>query len=226
MKSRHIAAIGIFVTMSMVIAFATVKIWTTHGFQGMPKEIPQSHPRSIKERIQTRSDNLISIASPTNLQKFEDVKSLTSKSHLIITGQVKALQSKLGPDEDFIFTDCPIKVHRIITNELTDVGDLSEIIVQVPGGRVEFENGKFAEVRLPEFWQNPVPGETYVFFLVKSIGSHFNLVGGPQGLFRINTEKKIQSQTRPDDVLARLYQGRNMELFVSEILVSKKQTVK
>ena len=169
--------------------------------------------RSMRVRAMASDRDLVSIASPSNLTRFNTLEQLVSGSILIINGTVEKTTSVFSESEDFIFTDCRIAVTRVISGRF----DGSEsITVRVPGGKIQLENGKTAETRMPDFWRSPLAGKEYVFFLTKDEFGNFKIRGGPQGMFEIR-DGVLTPQGFADDALAIAYKGRSFETISNEI---------
>ncbi len=96
-------------------------------------------------------------------------------------------------------------------------GSGQPITVRGPGGRVDFGDGTFAEVKLPDFWNNPEAGKSYVFFLEKRADGYFVLRGGPQGLFEVTPGGTIKPQVREEDQLMKRYDNKDARSFYDEL---------
>src|SRR5690242_15448511 len=91
------------------------------------------------------------------------------------------------------------------------------ITVRAPGGKVDFGDGTSAEVKLPEFWNNPEVGKSYVLFLEKRSTDYYVLRGGPQGTFEVTSAGTIKPEVREDDQLMKRYNGVLARAFYEEV---------
>jgi len=183
----------------------------------------QQRPDIRSETLRTqaeKSGSATATARPTNLRRYDTVDTLAHDSKAIIVGRVDTKTSQLlPPAEKLIVTDFQITVQDAMKGVLAPG---QSIRVRTPGGRVDFGEGKYAEVKMPEFWKYPEVGKLYVFFLEGRNDGSFVLRGGPQGLFEINAAGTIKPQVRPEDKLAQNYDGKSLEAFLAEVRKANK----
>lgn len=159
-------------------------------------------------------------ARPTNLRRYETVSALAGESTAIIIGTVDSKTSQLLPPADkLIVTDFQITVREPMKGVLAPG---QAVRVRTPGGRVDFGDGKYAEVKLPNFWNYPEVGKLYVFFLEGRKDGSFVLRGGPQGLFEVTPAGTIKAQVRPEDKLMENYDGKSLGSFLAEVRKASK----
>ena len=163
------------------------------------------------------------IANPDGMKRYNDVKSLVHDSSDIVNGGLVETVSRFRTAEERnIVTDFKIVVQNTLKGEILS-GE--EIIVRGPGGRIQFEDGSSAEVKMPPYWKNPEMGKTYTFFLRKK-GNVFMLTGGPQGLFEMLNNGTAQPQVRPQDELMQRYKDKDTLSFLDEVNQSIKEDTK
>lgn len=175
---------------------------------------PQKEPRkSLREQAQ-RAGSVKVFSEPKNLKRYDSLKPLVKNSAAIVIGTVEAKATQLNePAGTSIVTNYQVEVVEVLNG---NVALAPTIEVREPGGRVDFADGTFAEVSMPEFWNSPEVGQTYVFFLRSGKDQKLWLNGGPQGLFKISDEK-ITPQGRKQDKLMQTYNGKSRAAFVNEI---------
>jgi hypothetical protein len=144
-----------------------------------------------------------------------DVEALTKDSVALIVGRfTKKLAARI-PDYRVIYTDYEVAVDEVVKGNLKQA---KTIVITVPGGRVDFEDGTSAEQTTPTFEQ-PRIGRTYTLFLTteNAVPSVFFLMGGPQGMFDIEDISAVKSHGREDDLSAVETKGQNRESFLKNV---------
>ncbi|HEV8368665.1 MAG TPA: hypothetical protein VGQ39_12000 [Pyrinomonadaceae bacterium] len=183
------------------------------------QQVPDIRSQSLRTQAE-KSGSVTATARPTNLRRYDAVNTLAQESNAIITGTVNSQTSQLlPPAEKLIVTDFKITVREPIKGALVTGQTIS---VRTPGGRVDFGDGKYAEVKMPDFWKYPEVGKLYVVFLESRTDGSFVLRGGPQGLFEINAAGTIKAQVRPEDKLAQNYDGKKLRSFLAEVRTANK----
>ena len=143
------------------------------------------------------------------------VETLTKSSVAVIVGRfTKKLDARI-PDSRVIFTDYEVTIDELIKGNLHQV---RTIVLTVPGGRIDFEDGTSAEQITPNF-ERPRIARTYVLFLTEEVAlpSVFFLSGGPQGMFDIEDNSNVKSHGRPDDPGAVEAKGKNRDSFLEHV---------
>lgn len=143
------------------------------------------------------------------------LETLTKDSVAVIVGRfTKKLDARI-PDSMVIFTDYEVAVNELVKGNLKQA---KTIVVTVPGGRVDFEDGTSAEQTTPTF-ERPRIGRTYTLFLTteNAVPSVFFLMGGPQGIFDIEDSSAVKSHGREDDPSAVETKGQNRESFLKNV---------
>jgi len=113
-----------------------------------------------------------------------------------------------------ILTEYEIVVQDTIKG---DVIPGSVIIVNLPGGRVDFEDGTSAELKTPNF-EHVKPGNTYTLFLteVEKSPGQFTLSGGPQGLVEFASDGSVKSHGRQTDPITEQTKGKSKQSFLQD----------
>ena len=143
------------------------------------------------------------------------LEDLTKNSVAVIVGRFTKQLAAHIPDSRLIFTDYEVAVEELVKG---DIKEAKTIVVTLPGGRMDFEDGTSAEQTTPSF-ERPVIGRTYTLFLMReaALPSVFFLVGGPQGMFDIEGSAGVKSHGRPDDPAAVETKGKNRESFLKNV---------
>lgn len=195
-----------------VVVIATAALIMVAGLPGRSAQQSKENLKSL--RLQAQHGSVTAHGHPRNLKRYDDLKPLVKESGAIVIGTVQSQASRLiGPEEQMIATDYQVDVSEVLNGELATG---QSIDVRGPGGRVDFGDGTFAQVEMPEFWSPPETGGSYVFFLKKGAEGKFRLNGGPQGLFRISDDV-ITPQGKKEDKLMQAYNGKSRAAFISEI---------
>jgi hypothetical protein len=198
-------------------AVGLVVMRSNSAIQGQQK--PDIRSETLRTQAQ-KSGSATATARPTNLRRYDTVDALAHDSNAIIVGRVDTKTSQLlPPAEKLIVTDFQITVQDAMKGVLAPG---QSIRVRTSGGRVDFGNGKYAEVKMPDFWKYPEVGKLYVLFLDRRNDGSFVLRGGPQGLFEVTSERTIKAQVRPEDKLMQNYNDKTLVSFLDEIRRSGK----
>ena len=193
---------------------ALALVWARPTGSPQARERPNVRADTLRTKAK-REGKAVAAAQPTNLRRYNDVGTITRESNTIVVGVVASKASQLlPPAEKFIVTDFQVNVQTVLKGGLA-LG--SAITVRTSGGRVDFGDGTWAEVTMPDFWKYPEVGKRYVMFLENRTNGTFVLRGGPQGLFHINDYGQIQPQVRAEDELMRNYADKNLSLVLQEI---------
>ena len=143
------------------------------------------------------------------------IENLTQESVAIIVGRfTKKLKARI-PDSRVIFTDYEVTVDEVVKG---DIKQAKTIVVTLPGGRFDFEDGTSAEQTTPTFEHGRI-GRTYTLFLMeeKAVPSVFFLMGGPQGMIDIENSSAVRSHGREDDRSAIEINGQTRETFLKNV---------
>lgn len=215
MKKHVLVALAISLVLS-ALAFGLA----TKG-PGVALQDEKPNVRSESLRTWARKDGkAVATGRPTNLRRYNNVRTIAEESGAIVVGTVDSKTSQLlPPAEKFIVTDVQIRVQDVLKGTLLPGG---VITVRTPGGRVDFGDGTWAEVNMPDFWKYPDVGKRYVLFLENRANGTFVLRGGPQGFFQITDEGKIQPQVRAEDELMRNYADKPLNSFLQEVRTAEK----
>jgi hypothetical protein len=208
MKKHIFFALTLFVCLMVVVVVYAQKAKQAE----VQKKVNQT-TRSSRLLAKIKGFHLFN-ATPVGVPNYENIQSLTRDSEVIVVGTPLSSSTILRqPQEIQIITKYRINVSRVIKG---DIKNKREIMVNVAGGRIQFEDGTIAEMKMPDGWKTPQIGKNYTFFLMER-KKDYALVGGPQGLFEITEANKIESQAQSESQLLQKYQGKSIELFLSEI---------
>lgn len=182
---------------------------------GKPGRSAEQTGNSKSLRMEAQRAGRVNVyGKPKNLKRYDDLKPLVKDSAAIVVGTVQAKVSRfIDPAETTIATDFQVDIVEVVNGT---VPLQPRIDIREPGGRVDFDNGSYAEVSMPEYWNNPEIGQSYIFFLKSNADGKFRLTGGPQGLFKINDDV-ITPQGRKQDKLMQTYNGKNRTVFLNEV---------
>lgn len=143
------------------------------------------------------------------------VEALTKNSAAVIVGQfTKKLDARV-PDSKVIFTDYEVAVEEVVKGDLKQA---ETIVVTLPGGRIDFEDGTSAEQTTPTF-EHPHIGRAYTLFVMRedAVPSVFFLTGGPQGMFDIEDSAGVRSHGLPEQPSVVETKGKNREVFLKNV---------
>ena len=143
------------------------------------------------------------------------MEDLTKNSVAVIVGRfTKKLEARLLEGRS-IFTDFEVTIDELVKGDLKQA---KTIVITLPGGRVDFEDGTSAELTTPTFEQ-PRIGRTYTLFLMeeKAVPSVYFLMGGPQGMIDIDDSSVVKSHGKEDDQSVLEIKGQNRETFLKNI---------
>jgi len=145
-----------------------------------------------------------------------DIESLTKNSAAVVVAVAgRNLGGHLTEDGQMILTNYEIMVRERLKGDITEG---STIIVSLPGGRVEFEDGTTAELRTPTF-EHIKTGSTYTFFLaeVENSPGVYTPTGGPQGLVELVANGSVKSHGRDTDPIAQQSKGKDEQSFLKDV---------
>jgi hypothetical protein len=169
---------------------------------------------SLREKARLKGSYTVT-AQPKPMQRYNDATSIAKASTGIVLGTVDSSRTQLlPPAEKFIVTDCQVRLTEVLKGDFQPDQVIS---LRLPGGFFQFEDGTFAEVKMPDFWKKPEIGKSYVFFVEKRQAGHFVLHGGPQGMFEITSDGVVKPQVRQEDELMRNYNDKDVGAFLKEI---------
>ncbi len=116
----------------------------------------------------------------------KSIEELTSQADSILIGKVKKIESQWNEEKTLIYTDVTISVKQH-TKTLSDVGEVQEIIVKVPGGEVGDIGLKVSDS--PQFRE----GEEVFLFLKMEKLPLFSVAGLFQGKYTIE-ENRVKNR--------------------------------
>ncbi len=143
------------------------------------------------------------------------LETLTKHSAFVVIGTPQHNRCNISDEGDDITTDYQVALNETIKGKHDQTG---MITVSLPGGRVEFEDGTSAEIRVPGF-RKMVNGETYALFLTETTpGSGiYTPVGGAQGIFEISTrDMKVKPHGEPGDRVTKENKDKDLGSFLKE----------
>src|SRR5215216_4655539 len=208
------------VTGALVVAvfgLARVTVWANFG-SARPTLAENTRPNAAATLDEIAKDygHLTITFHPRPLRRYDDVKTLFHDSTSVIVGMVNDIRSELTtPKRNSIATRYRINVNTVLKGSV-QTGTV--VTALFPGGALEFDNGTRAEVLRPKYWKVPELNNSYVFFLneAKDKPGVFEVVGGPQGFFKVSAKGQVVPQSRPDDLLMRRYYKMNLKSFLEE----------
>jgi hypothetical protein len=145
-----------------------------------------------------------------------DIESLTKDSAAVVVGVAgRNLGGHLTEGGLVILTNYEVMVQEDIKGQVIEG---STIIVSLPGGSVQFEDGTTAELRTPTF-EHVKTGGTYTFFLteVEKSPGVYTPTGGPQGLVEIVDNASVKSRGRDTDPIAQQTRGKDKQSFLKDV---------
>ena len=168
---------------------------------------------SMRERAK-RDGKVVTKFFP-RLNRYDTLEALKKDSAAIVLGTITGRATRVSPHtEDAVSTDYTIIVQETFKGDF--VKDNLVRINEV-GGKLVYEDGTYAEVVLPEFWNTPQLEKTYVLFLSPKDGGDYRLVGGPQGMFEVEKSGLLKPQGLPTDDLFLSHQGMTVKKFAERI---------
>lgn len=139
-----------------------------------------------------------------------DISLLADMSEVVVRGLVKSNRSLLLRGEhpgyfdpvETIVTDYQVAVFDVYKGNLRLLS--RDITVRIPGGRVEFEDGLWAEVRTRDFVP-PLDQQEFIFFLNphESEENVYSVTFGRQGLFEVKAGGWVNPRAKTDSPVAR-----------------------
>lgn len=209
MRKQILLAMVIAIALS-VIVFGVVRRSSNAASQD---KASAANSHSLRDKAKANGSVTI-FANPEGMKRYNEVKSLVQDSTDVVNGSlVQAVSRFRTAEEQTIVTDFQIAVEDSLKGYIP-AG--TEIIIRGPGGRMQFEDGTSAEIKMPFYWKNPELGKTYTFFLKKK-GRVYMLTGGPQGMFEIFNHDTVIPQVRPEDELMQRYKDKNSMAFLDEV---------
>jgi dUTPase len=216
MGKHALIAVGISILLSAAAVGVVIR---RSGSAMQAQQRPDIRSDTLRSQAE-KNGSATATARPTNLRRYDTVDALAHDSKAIIVGRVDTKTSQLlPPAEKLVVTDFQITVQDAMKGVLAPG---QSIRVRTPGGRVDLGNGKYAEVKMPDFWKSPEVGKLYVLFLEARNDGSFVLRGGPQGLFEVTPARTIKAQVRPEDKLMQNYNDKSLVSFLDEIRRSSK----
>ncbi len=209
MKSRIRISLFVMFFCFLCASFLVVKGVLTQSAQ---------NPTKISMRERAKRDGKVVQKFFPRLNRYDTLEALKKDSTGIILGTITARKSRVSPHtDDAVSTDYTIKVQETLKGDF--VKDNLVRINEV-GGKLVYEDGTYAEVVLPAFWNTPQLEKTYVLFLSPKDGGDYRLVGGPQGLFEVDKSGLVKPQGLPTDELFLAHQGTTLKKFTERIRTS------
>lgn len=120
---------------------------------------------------------------------FFPLEKLAENSEIAIVGAPLSSENKLIYNGRNIVTEYKVKVQEPIEGKVRwdDV-----VTVDLPGGRIVFDDGTIAQVDFPEF-PRLLPGHRYLLYLAApETLKDYQPFGGPEGVFELKADDKVQ----------------------------------
>ena len=179
-------------SMLIALAFTIVRSVNTQSLAKDKSEAPDPVVAAVRRgglREAARiKGHYVSIQRTTGWMKY-DVESLTQNSSDVIIGTPMVSSSNLVGSGDGIVTEYKIRIDETLKGQLNAKRLVS---LEVPGGKVTFEDGTSAEVKTPDL--GPIEKQkSYLMFLRPRDYSPeaFGLTGGGQGLFELSISDSV-----------------------------------
>ena len=137
----------------------------------------------------------LNVGGPASLNE------LASYSHLVVVGTPMANASRLTPDGQSINIWYRVEIESILKGELS--GQRQQIDVLIPGGKVGFPDGTWAQLRTRGF-KLPAQGQRHIWFLRKAQSDivekqetkdgcmAYEPSRGPLGIYELSSEHSIR----------------------------------
>ncbi len=165
---------------------------------------------SLRDLARNSPDGQVRVEVPPEQPLYSNLAELVAASDLIVIATAEQNRCRLTRDGQGIST-----VYRMAVREvLLGRGETRQVMVEIPGGRVEFGWGG-AEVVVP--WFLPMTNhEEYLLFLTQGDEGVFRVTGGPQGVYGLAWDYvKVHSGRRGDPVFQ--YSGLEASDFVAMV---------
>lgn len=229
MSTRNITKY-ILITAIVSCALAGVAFTRGRGQDGQAQQgRPEDHRRAVDAARQGGLREAAKVKGSfvvTDYAKaggvYSGLEALASHSDTVIVGTPARNVCEVTPDGRYITTNYEVVAQDVFKG---NIRKRDTVKVSLPGGRVQFEDGTFAEVRVPDF-RKMEDGRTYVLFLVeqKNNPGYFQVVGGPQGLFELSPDNvTVKSHGRPIDLVAQKYKDKGQQDFLKEVREAAKK---
>jgi hypothetical protein len=209
--TRQRSALVLIIALSMLTVGAVVaKLRKTPE----PTALAAANGKSLRERAQTAPGNHFKgyLAVKTNT-KYQDVNQLSVQSSDVIIGDVVSNRCDFTTDEKSIATNYVVSVAKVFKGGLKS-GD--KIVVTRPGGRVQLEDGSYAEIQPLFAGKLMMNKRHYVLFLTNK-GDSYTSVGGPQGMFRIKGDDVEPADGWKNHPVVQKYSTMKREAFLAEV---------
>lgn len=209
----------ILIAAAIAIALSLIVLGVVKRNTAATRDRAAAQSHSLREKAKANGSVTV-LANPEGMKRYNEVKGLVRDSTDIVNGSlVQAVSRFRTAEEQTIVTDFQVSVQDVLKGDITPGG---VIIIRGPGGRMQFEDGTSAEIKMPYYWKNPELGKTYTLFLRKK-GNVLMLTGGPQGFFEIFSHDTVLPQVRAEDELMQRYKDKDSLSFLEEVNRSVKQ---
>jgi hypothetical protein len=144
-----------------------------------------------------------------------DLESLANNSVAVIIGTPSSASSRLTASGEGIVTEYKVRIDQVFKGTLKR-DELINVIT--PGGKVTFENGTSAEIRISDL--GPIKEQRrYVFFLRTSNDSleAFDLTGGGQGLFELSSSDSRVKPLGGEKDFVQKHKNQSVDDFIGEV---------
>ena len=205
----------LFISLMFVVLTTLVIIYAQTSISARQENGERQQASSAPGQKKIKSEKHIK-ARQLNVPDYTDISSLSRDSALVVIGIPQQATPRLFPPniEKIVVTNYRVEITKILQGKVN--GSDQQIIIDVPGGFVQSEDGSTIEMKMPDGWKTPEIGRKYLFFLMADRGN-YALVGGPQGLFEIKGSNKMESQADGRSDLNQKYNGKSYESFLNEL---------
>src|SRR5947209_7237576 len=132
-----------------------------YGARTVSQEAQTSYSPSLRQKAKARGRYVVYVF-PHGLKRYDDLGALVRDSDMVVEGRIYSKVSSLDSStEDNITTDCQLRVANFFKG--AERGQ-DTVTLNLIGGSVQFDDGTYAEMKIPDYWKNPEVGRTYIFF--------------------------------------------------------------
>jgi hypothetical protein len=211
-RQRRVLTLVVIVAV-LTICTAVTRIYKSSSLTARAG-VPAPAPKTLRERAETANGNhfkgYLGLKTTT---LYQDVSDLAQHSSEVISGNVIRNVCHFGPTENSIQTDYVVSVTEVFKGSLKS-GD--KIVVTRPGGRVQLDDGSYAEVQVLFAGKHMMNKRKYVLFLTQR-GDGYTSVGGPQGIFRIIGKNIEPGDGWPNHPVVTKYANMSTGTFLAQV---------
>ena len=186
---------------------------STQNSQGRDPVVEAIRKGGLKEAAKIKG-HIVSTQRTTGWAKL-DLEGLTQTSAEIIVGTAHLSSCMLTSSGEGIVSEYKVRINQSLRGRLKE----HQIVkIEVPGGKVIFEDGTSAEIKTPDL--GPIKeNESYVWFLKAKEDDPevFQLTGGGQGLFELSRSELVVKPRGDKADVVQKHKDQRVADFVEEI---------